>query len=135
MRRAFIVILALTLIAGLSLAAVAQEGKKAAKPEKAEKAEKGDKAALKPKGLDSDLEALGLTDEQKAKLAPVIEQRAARQKQLMDSGVQGDDLRKKKQEIRDWYEAEIGKILTDEQKKRRAELKRGPKGGEEKKPK
>lgn len=126
MRTRFIAILAFMLALALSVAGLAQEAKKAQKTEKVEK------AATKPKGMDSDLEALGLTEPQKAQLEKVIQDRAAKLKQLMDSGVQGDDLRKKKQEIRAWYEGELSKILTEDQKKKRAEMKQGPQAGEKK---
>jgi len=136
-RKAFVVMLALAVLIGLSVVATAQDAKKEKHGKAARHADKG-KGHSGP-ALVQGLEELGLTDEQKTK---VSELQAALQTKLTElkakkgSGAAGDDLKKEHKEALKAFEDQLNAILTEEQKQKRAEqlkaLKAKARGGEKK---
>lgn len=89
----------------------------------------------KPKGPRGDRlkmlsEALSLTDEQKAKIGPILADEAAAMKAVRDDAALADDAKKAKvKEIRDAHQAQVRALLTPEQQEKLDKMpKRGPGG-------
>jgi len=132
-RKAFVVMLALAVLMGLSMVAGAQEAKK-------QRHEKDGRHPDKGKGhLAQGLEELGLTDEQKTKVAEfqaALDAKLTELKAKKGSGAAVEDLKKEHKEALKAFEDQLNSVLTDEQKQKRAEqwkaLKAKAHGGEKK---
>lgn len=125
-RKAFIVMLVLALIVGLSMAVMAQEAKK-----KHRERAKGEKSqGHLPPGL----EELGLTDDQKAKVQQAAADMQAKLKAIKESGAMGDDAKQKHMEARKAFDEQLKTILTEEQMTKLEEQRKakGKAGGEKK---
>jgi Spy/CpxP family protein refolding chaperone len=77
--------------------------------------------------LDMLAQELGLSADQKAKLAPILEQQRAKMQELRD--LAPEQRREKMRAVREENHKALAAILTPEQLKKFDEMNRGPRGG------
>jgi Spy/CpxP family protein refolding chaperone len=126
-------LLTLAIVAGCAAPALAQppEHPPGAAAGEQGGAERGPRGGRRGDRLKMLAEELGLTEEQKTQLKPILAEEAAALKAISeDKALEGDARREKMKSVRESFAPKIGAILTPEQKAKFEKLKarRGPAG-------